>query len=54
MGVISGAANLFFIYRFLRILTTAWEDSDAFKLGIIDENGKILKKKNKLKGKEEK
>ncbi len=54
MGVLTGAANLFFIYRFLRILTTAWEDSDAFKLGIIDENGKILKKKNKLKGKEEK
>ena len=54
MGVISGAANLYFIYRFLRILTTAWEDSDAFKLGIIDEKGKILKKKSKLRGKEEK
>ena len=54
MGVLTGAANLYFIYRFLRILTTAWEDSDAFKLGIIDENGKILKKKSKLKGKEEK
>ena len=54
MGIISGAANLYFIYRFLRILTTAWEDSDAFKLGIIDEKGKILKKKSKLRGKEEK
>jgi len=54
MGALTGAASLYFIYKFLRILTTAWEDSDAFKLGIVDENGKILKKKNKLKGKEEK
>ena len=54
MGALTGAANLFFIYKFLRILTTNWEDTDAFKLGIIDEKGKILKKKNKLKSKEEK
>ena len=54
MGVITGAASLYFIYKFLRILTTPWEETDAFKHGIVDENGKILKKSNKLKGKEQK
>ena len=53
-GMISGAMNLYFIYKFLRILTTPWEKTDAFKLGVIDENGKILKKKGKLKTTEEK
>ena len=41
-------------YRFLRILTTPWEDQDAFKLGIIDKDGKLLRKKNTLKTTEEK
>lgn len=35
-----------FIYalRFLRLLTTKWEKTNAFKLGILDKNGKVLKK----------
>ena len=41
-------------YRFLRILTTPWEDQDAFKLGIIDDNGKLLRRANTLKTDEEK
>ena len=49
MGVLTGASNLYFLYKFIRILTTPWEQSEAFKLGIVDENGKILIKKNKLK-----
>ena len=53
-GVVGGALNLFFIYKFLRILTTPWENTDAFKLGIIDGKGKILRKKSKLKTIEEK
>ena len=48
-GVVGGALNLFFIYKFLRILTTPWESTDAFKLGIVDGKGKILKKHRKLK-----
>ena len=48
-GIVGGALNVFFIYKFLRILTTPWENTDAFKLGIIDGKGKILKKKSKLK-----
>jgi len=53
-GLIGGAVNLYFIYKFLRILTTPWEKSEAFKLGIVDDNGKILKKKRTLKTSEEK
>ena len=53
-GLIGGGLNLYFIYKFLRILTTPWEKSEAFKLGIVDDNGKILKKKRTLKTSEEK
>ena len=48
------AIDLFVAYRFLRILTTPWEDQEAFKLGIIDKDGKLLRKKNTLKTTEEK
>ena len=42
------AIDLFVTYRFLRLLTTPFEDTDAFKLGIIDENGnRIMQKKVK-------
>jgi len=54
MGLVGGALNLYFIYKFIRILTTPFESTDAFKLGIIDEKGKILKKSSKLKTEEEK
>ena len=53
-GVVGGALNVFFIYKFLRILTQPFNETDAFKLGIIDERGKILKKHRKLKTQEEK
>ena len=33
------AIDLFVTYRFIRLLTTPFEDTDAFKLGIIDEKG---------------
>jgi len=53
-GLVGGALNLYFIYKFLRILTTPWESTDAFKLGIVDEKGKILKKNRTLKKDKEK
>ena len=37
------AIDLFVTYRFLRLLTTPFEDTDAFKLGIIDKNGNRIK-----------
>ena len=42
------AIDLFVTYRFLRLLTTPFENTDAFKLGIIDENGnRVMQKKVK-------
>ena len=43
------AIDLFVAYRFLRILTTPWEDQEAYKLGIIDKDGNLLRKRNTLK-----
>lgn len=40
-------------YRILRLLTTPFEETDAFRLGIIDKNGKELKKMNALNTVEE-
>ncbi len=37
--------DLFVTYRFLRILTIPWEEQEAFKLGIIDSDGKRIKDK---------
>jgi|TARA_E500000178_G_C16997125_1_gene743771 hypothetical protein len=33
------AIDLFVTYRFIRLLTTPFTDTDAYKLGIIDEKG---------------
>ena len=37
------AIDLFVTYRFLRLLTTPFEKTDAFKLGIIDKDGNRVK-----------
>ena len=37
------AVDLFVTYRFLKLLTTPFEKTDAFKLGIIDANGHRIK-----------
>lgn len=41
-------------YRILRMLTTPFKETDAFRLGIIDENGKELKKMRDLNSADEK
>jgi len=38
------AIDLFVTYRFLRLLTTPFEKTDAYKLGIIDKNGNRIRK----------
>jgi hypothetical protein len=38
------AIDLFVTYRFLKLLTTPFEKTDAFKFGIIDEKGNRVKK----------
>jgi hypothetical protein len=46
--------DLLLSYKFTKILSTPWRQMDAFKLGIIDENGKILKPLSTLKTAQEK
>lgn len=41
-------------FRILYKLVTPFKDTKAFKLGIIDDSGKILKKQSQLKTQEEK
>lgn len=43
MSLLSGA-DTFYAFRFLRLLTTQWEDTGAFKAGLIDKDGKVIKK----------
>ena len=52
IGQASRGADLYFVFRFLRLLTMKYEKTDAYKLGIIDEKGKVLKKRSSLKTKE--
>ena len=54
MGVISTIGNLYFVYQFLKKLVTPFEKTKAFELGIIDEKGKILKRRRELESDEEK
>jgi len=44
----SRAVDLFVTYRFLKLLVTPWNKQEAFKLGIIDKNGKAIKKARDL------
>ena len=44
MGLISKTGDLFYAFRFLRLLTTPWDKTEAFNLGIVDKEGKTLKK----------
>ena len=43
MGLLKTAADLVYTIRFLKLLVTPITDTDAFKAGIIDENGKKRK-----------
>jgi len=47
MGI-SRAADLYYTYRFLKVLVTPWKDMEAYELGIIDEKGKNLIKARDL------
>lgn len=42
--MLSNTVNAYFTYKFLRILTTDWKDMEAYELGLIDDNGKSIKK----------
>lgn len=44
--MINKAIDLAYAVKFLRILSSSWEDLDAYKTGVIDNAGNILVKKH--------
>ena len=40
MGILKGAADTVYAFRFIRMMVMDWKNWDAYKEGIIDENGK--------------
>lgn len=50
----AGIVDLFLVYQFISRLVTPFEQWDAYKLGIIDEKGKVLRKRSTLSTSEEK
>ena len=49
MSILTRAGDLVYTIRFLKLLTTSFDKSKAFKLGIIDAKGKKLKNPKKIK-----
>jgi len=54
IGQASRGADLYFVFRFLRLLTMDYKKTDAFKFGIIDNKGKALRKSADLESTKEK
>ena len=44
MAFVQRAVDIYYTFRFLRQLVTPWNETKAYKLGLIDENGKVLRK----------
>lgn len=53
MSLANRAGDLYYTFRFLKMLTTPFDQTEAFKLGIIDEKGQRIKSKT-VKTSEEK
>tara|TARA_B000000441_G_C21746393_1_gene358139 strand:- start:1619 stop:2209 length:591 start_codon:yes stop_codon:yes gene_type:complete len=43
MSLVTRAADLFYTFRFLKLLVTPWDKMEAYNLGLVDENGKRIK-----------
>jgi hypothetical protein len=43
MGMIARAGDLLYTFRFLTLLVTPFERTNAYKFGIIDKSGKRIK-----------
>jgi hypothetical protein len=44
MALVQRAVDVYYTFRFLRQLVTPWNETKAFKLGLIDADGKVLRK----------
>jgi hypothetical protein len=54
MGIISRAADTYYTFRFIKTMVTPWEKMPAYEMGIIDENGNVLRKASTLTNNDEK
>ena len=43
-NVVSRTADLFYAFRFLKMLVTPWNKMPAYELELIDDKGKVIKK----------
>ena len=50
----SSIVDTYITYRILTTLTKDWDEQEAYKLGIIDRKGNVLKKTKELKTSKEK
>ena len=50
----SRIVDTYTVYKVIKKLTTDWDETDAYKMGIIDKQGKVLKKYKELKSFKEK
>lgn len=44
MGILSRTSDAIYALRFVKLLTTPWEKTKAYKAGIIDDQGKVIRK----------
>ena len=44
MGLLTRVSDTIYAFRFLRLLTTPWEKTGAYEVGLIDKAGKVLRK----------
>lgn len=44
MAIVQRAVDIYYTFRFLKQLVTPWTDTKAFELGLVDENGRVVKK----------
>jgi len=49
-----GPLDTWIVYRFIRLLVTPFDETDAFKLGVIDSNGKLKIKSGKMTDEQQK
>jgi hypothetical protein len=40
----SAALDMYFVYKFAKFISMDWTDWEAYKLGIIDDKGNVIKK----------
>ena len=50
----SRIVDTYITYRIITILTKDWDEQEAYKYGIVDKKGKVLRKSKELKNTKEK